>query len=162
MVIHNTFLKAFIVCLIFYGNDLHENRVLFLTSAPAASPRGTTWADVQLLWIHQDTRVEATYLLGFDVLNLGRRIMLLSHEKWVENFVVPEIWANYSYPVKAWKIKTDQGQASQNQSSVCGSFRLYPEPTESEFLASIFFNTLLPLTGYSKGTLKLENHWVRV
>ena len=35
--------------------------------------------------------VEERYLLGFDVLNLGRRIMLLSHGKCVENLVVPEI-----------------------------------------------------------------------
>lgn len=66
-------------------------RALFLTSAPAASPRGTTGAGGQLLRIHQDTMVEARYLLGFDVLNLGRRIMLLSHGKRAENFVVPEI-----------------------------------------------------------------------
>lgn len=106
------FLQAIIACLIFYGNDLHANRALFLTSAPAASPRGTTGAGDQLLWIHQDTMVEERYLLGFDVLNLGRRIMLLSHGKCVENLVVPEIWANFSYPVKAWRTKTNQGQAS--------------------------------------------------
>lgn len=77
--------------------------------------------------------------------------MLLSHGKRVENSAVPEIWANFSYPVKAWKTKTDRGQASRR--AVCGSFRLYPEPTESEFLASLFFNTLLPLT------VILKVHW---
>jgi len=35
--------------------------------------------------------VEERYLPGFDVLSLGRRIMLLSHGKRVENSAVPEI-----------------------------------------------------------------------
>lgn len=42
VVIHSTFLYVFISCLIFYGNHLHENRVLCLTSVPITSPSVTT------------------------------------------------------------------------------------------------------------------------
>lgn len=73
VVIHNTFLNVFISNLIFYGNHLHENRVLFFTSVPVVSSQCDHLNCLSsCCGIHQDATVRARHLLGSDALNLGK------------------------------------------------------------------------------------------